>query len=287
MLSSALGNPARKVLTDAQMRTLARRAGMLNVEDPDRELTIDDLQSIGYCAEDARRIVQLLDQQDLLQWYLKKAKAIGCSPITRVSEAYPHKLRQRLGQDCPGCLWAKGDKDLLRMPSVGLVGARDLNAANCAFAREVGIQAAKQGFALVSGNARGADREAQNACLEHGGYVISVVADRLFALPDHDRVLYLSEGGFDLDFTPQRALHRNKIVHSLADRMFVAQSNLEVGGTWNGTVTNLRGHYSPVFCFRDGSEAANRLEQMGATLVDLEELSDFDKLQGEISLFIK
>ncbi len=269
------------------MRTLARRVGMLKVDDPNRELSVNDLLSIGYSSEDAQRIITLLNQQEQLQWYLKKAKSMGCYPVTRVSPEYPHKLRIKLGLDCPGCLWAKGDHRLLQMPAVGLAGSRELAPDNLTFAREAGLQAARQGYVLVSGNARGADREAQNACLENGGYVISVVADTMASLTANERILYLSENGFDLFFTPQRALHRNRIVHSLADIMLVAQSGLETGGTWNGTVTNLRGMHSPVFCFQDGSEAIQRLTELGAAVVDLHQLKDLSKLQGEHSLFTK
>ncbi len=256
------------------------------MEDPDRELAVEDLQSIGYSFQEAQRILGLLGQQEQLRWYLKNGKALGCSPVTRVSPTYPHKLRIKLGLDCPGCLWAKGNIYLLDKPVVGLVGSRDLSPENLLFAREAGIQAARQGYVLVSGNARGADRQAQNACLEHGGFVISVVADTMESLPASERILYLSENGFDLSFTPQRALHRNKIVHSLADIMLVAQSGLETGGTWNGTVTNLRGQYSPVFCFRDGSQASQRLAEMGASLIDMAELGDFSNLRSDPSLFL-
>lgn len=267
------------------MRTLARRVGTLKVDDPDRELTTNDLISLGYSRTDAERIVDLLNQQELLQWYLKKAKALGCYPITRVSQQYPHRLRVRLGADCPGCLWAKGNADLLTMPAVGLVGCREISEANLAFACEVGVQAAAQGYVLVSGNARGADRAAQEACLENGGYVISVVADKIVSLPDHERILYLSESGYDLSFTPQRALHRNRVVHSMADIMLVAQCRFEAGGTWNGTLTNLRGHYSPVFCFRDQSRASLQLEQLGVSLVDMDDLKDLSVLKGDPFLF--
>ena len=67
----------------------------------------------------------------------------------------------------------------------------------------------------------------------------------------------------------------------------VAQSGFETGGTWSGTVTNLRGQYSPVFCFRDGTKAMDRLSELGATLIDLRDLNDLSKLQGDPSLFAK
>jgi DegV family protein with EDD domain len=55
--------------------------------------------------------------------------------------------------------------EILKSPGISLVGSRDLNPINEEFAREAGKQAALQSYTLVSGNARGADKTAQNACL--------------------------------------------------------------------------------------------------------------------------
>jgi predicted Rossmann fold nucleotide-binding protein DprA/Smf involved in DNA uptake len=158
------------------------------------------------------------------------------------------------------------------------VGSRDIAAKNKAFAAEVGRQAALQGYTLVSGNARGADRTAQRACLQHGGKVISIVADELDKQQEQERVLYISEEDFDASFSAQRAHSRNRVIHALADKVFVAQSGLAEGGTWAGTVKNLRCGWSPVFCFRDGSEASRQLEEMGAYLIGKEDLKDFGTL---------
>ena len=68
---------------------------------------------------------------------------------------------------------------LFRSPAVALVGSRELRAENRKFAAAVGYRAAEEGLTLVSGNARGADRTAQEACLAAGGRVISIVADEL------------------------------------------------------------------------------------------------------------
>ena len=165
LLTSTLGDPARKVLSDAQLRTLARRSLLIKMDDPARDIAQEDLIQIGYCQEDAQHIITLLNQQEQLFWYLREGERHNCIPITRISHNYPVRLRNKLPQDCPGCLWSMGVADLLTMPAIGLVGSRDLNAENAGFAREVGRQAAKQGYVLISGNARGADREAQNACL--------------------------------------------------------------------------------------------------------------------------
>ena len=183
-------------------------------------------------------------------------------------------------------MWAKGDLSLLDTPAIALVGSRELNPRNQEFAREAGRQAALQGLTLVSGNARGADKTAQNACLKAGGRVISVVADSLASHKPKENMLYLSENGFEEEFSSQRALSRNRCIHALGRIVFVAQAQLHKGGTWDGSVKNLRFGWSPVFCFRDGSPAMEGLTQMGAELVEKENLSRFESLQkGEMSLF--
>ena len=246
LLSSHLGDGERKPLTAPQLRTLARRVQAIEMPDVDRELDVADLIAMGYGREMAERIVWLLSQERLLDDYMKSAKEFGCVPITRVSEGYPLLLRRRLGLDSPGCLWVKGNAALLAQPAVSLVGSRDLLPENRAYAREVGRQAALQGYVLVSGNARGADRTAQESCLAAGGQVISVVADELYKQPARENVLYVSEDGFCEAFSSLRALSRNRVIHALGLKTFVAQSSLKMGGTWDGTVKNLRSGWSDV-----------------------------------------
>lgn len=284
LLTSCLGDPDRRPLTDAQLRLLTGRMELMK-KGEDRDIVPQDLICLGYGQEMANRIVALLEDTDSLQWYLQKAKAARCIPLTRVSEGYPAILRQRLGGESTGCLWAKGNVDLLGYRAISLVGSRDLNPENEKFAEEAGIEAAEQGYVLVSGNARGADRIAQNACLENGGCVISVVADGLEGKCSDERILYLSEDGFDLPFSPLRALRRNRVIHALGDRVLVAQAMLQSGGTWDGTVRNLRFGWSPVYCYNDGSEAMQSLGRMGAELITIEQLGDFENLPRRKSLF--
>ncbi|MBE6959473.1 MAG: DNA-processing protein DprA [Ruminococcaceae bacterium] len=286
LLTCPLGDPQRQVLTTAQFRTLAKRVSQTEMKMEDRELTKEDVVSLGYGSAFAERILALLSQEDLLKHYLYRCNRAGCQSISRLHDAYPLKLRKSLGLDSPGSLWAKGDLSLLKQPMIALVGSRELNAENAAFARQVGIDAARQGYVLVSGNARGADKTAQNACLQAGGRVISVLADELEKYPVLENLLYLAEDGFDLPFTAQRALSRNRVIHGLADKTFVAQVTDGRGGTWDGTVKNLRFGWSNVFCFNDSSAGATNLIQMGATPVEGADLQDLSGLTSNaISLF--
>ena len=278
LLSSCLGDPMRKPLTTSQMRILAERAWNMDFSAEQRELEMADLIALGYSRSMAARILKLLDDGVVLDHYLQIARRKDCIPLTRISEGYPLVLRKRLALESPGVLWAKGDLELLDTPKIALVGSRDLNESNAAFARELGEQAAKQGYTLVSGNARGADRTAQEACLNAGGTVIIVVADSLGKQKPQDRVLYISEEDYDQEFSAQRALSRNRIIHALGEKTFVAQSSYQTGGTWDGTVKNLLGNWSNVFCFDDGSIACRQLCQMGANQVTMQDLQDLSKL---------
>ena len=285
LLTSHLGNPNRPVLTTAQFRMLTDRVVHGEVPREERELTVSDLIQLGYGRDMAARIVRLLSEEDLLHHYLHRGHGLDCVPVTRVTEAYPLILRQRLGLDSPGTLWGKGNLSLLNTPAISLVGSRELCPENHRFAEAVGRYAAKQGLTLVSGNARGADRAAQEACLAAGGKVISIVADELWKHPTREAVLYISEEDYDSPFTAQRALSRNRCIHSLGRMVFVAQSDLQKGGTWDGTAKNLHFGWSPVACFRDGSEASLELEQLGAFLIDMEDLKDFEGIPMQTALF--
>ena len=286
LLTSQLGDPGRRVLTTSQLRILSGRVRAAEKDEADRELAAQDLVALGYGRDMAERILQLLDEEELLRYYLRKGEKQHCYPLTRVTTGYPRRLRQKLGEETPGCLWYKGDLSLLSQPVVALVGSRDLLERNRRFAREVGRQAALQGYVLVSGNARGADQAAQNACLQAGGRVICVIADSLEEKTAKENVLYLSEDAFDCPFSAQRAISRNRVIHAITDRTFVAQSALETGGSWDGAVKNLRFGWSKVYCFADGSQAVAQLEQMGAEPITETELEDFEALSRGTAGFL-
>ena len=286
LLTGYLGDSLEKPLTIPQLRKLTQRMQSSQMPREDRELVPGDIIRLGYDAEMAERICSLLSRTEQLRRYVQQGDHFDCYPLTRISLNYPQRLRDCLAAEAPGVLWAKGNPEILQRPAIALVGSRDLRDENLTFARQVGIAAAQQGYVLVSGNARGADRAAQDSCLEQGGYVISVVSDRLEKYPLQSHVLYLSEEGYDLEFSPARALQRNRIIHSLGTKTFVAQCALGKGGTWSGTVKNLQASWSPVFCFCDGSAASLELEQRGAMLVDLPALHKIEALSSVEQSFL-
>ena len=278
LLCADLGD-GQKPLTPAQFRrlrvhVLARPEGEAPTE---RTLEEADLRALGLEASFARRVTALLDREAALDAYLRVGRELDVSPVTRVSPHYPARLRV-LGQDAPTVLFCRGDSSLLQRPAVALVGSRELTEAGRTFARRVGELAALEGFVLVSGNARGADQTAQEACLAAGGAVISVLPD---SLADHDpageRILFVSEQGWHLPIAPYRALDRNRLIHALGEKTLAAQSRL-TGGTWSGSLENLRRGWSPLFVNEAGGPGCARLIALGANPVRLETLDSLRAL---------
>lgn len=288
LLCGSLGRQDRPVLTLRQFRLLGRRALMEDQPALEGEVTEELLLGWGYEAPMARRILGLLSQERELDRYMARAEELGIGVLTRISPDYPESLRQALGQEAPAVLFYSGDLSLFSGRRIALVGTREPEAADVAFAREAGAQAARQGYTLVSGNARGCDREGQRACQEAGGRVISFLADSLAERRKEasEGILYCSEGGFDEPFSAQRALSRNRLIHAMGEKTLAVHPRLGAGGTWAGCAENLKRGWSPLFLMADGRPGTEALLERGAAAVTREELQDLNGLtMGQTRLF--
>lgn len=256
-------------LSLAQARELSRRARAAGIgeEDPFRDVTVKDVRRLGYSEYEAGHIVSLLSRERQLDGYLLAAEKADVAVITRLDARFPQRLREQLGARCPAALFCRGDLELLQSVCVSVVGSRHLASPGAQFAAQAGRLAAKEGFTLCSGDATGADRTAQEACLRGGGSVLIFPATELVYCPARENVLYAAEGGFELGFSAQRALSRNRFIHAMGEKTLVAQTSFGKGGTWSGSLDNLQHEYSPLFVFDDGSEGARALCARGATPV--------------------
>ena len=256
-------------LSLAQARELSRRARAAGIgeEDPFRDVTVKDVRRLGYSEYEAGHIVSLLGRERQLDGYLLAAEKADVAVITRLDARFPQRLREQLGARCPAALFCRGDLRLFQRPCISVVGSRHLASPGAQFAAQAGRLAAREGFTLCSGDAMGADRTAQEACLRGGGSVLIFPATELVYCPARENVLYAAEGGFELGFSAQRALGRNRFIHAMGEKTLVAQTGFGKGGTWSGSLDNLQHEYSPLFVFDDGSEGARALCARGATPV--------------------
>ncbi len=292
LLCSTFGNAGVRPLTIAQFRNLSLRASAIGIggKDPMTELKARDLEHLGYDADDAARIEALLNREQALDEYLARAEALGCYPVTRLSAAYPRRLWEQLGMDCPPVLFCHGDSSILSKPGVALVGSRKLEKTGRIFARRVGRLAAQEQFTLISGGAVGADTEAQEACLAQGGQVLAFVADSLVSRLHEAResLLMVSEMGYAEPFSPIRASNRNRLIHAMGRMALAAQTDYGSGGTWTGCLENIKKGWSPVYVCDDGSPGAKGLIERGAGAIapdGPQSLVELRRVDPQMSLF--
>lgn len=281
MLTCPLGDESITTMTYRQFHGLRKRMSELTCG-CDKEMTESDLRAVGLPAETAKQILLLLDREAQLDAYLKRAAQYGITTVTRVHPSYPRFLEQKLKGLAPPALFCKGDLQLLETPCISVVGSRKIRESNAKFARQIGEIAAQEGYTLVSGGAVGADSIAQDACLQNGGNVIVFTPERLDKKKECPNVLCCSEYGWDMNFSAYRALDRNRLIHAMGEKSFVAQCEFGRGGSWRGAEENLKNGYSTVFVFWDGSAGAAGLLERGA--IEISELQSLRELKtGQIA----
>jgi DNA processing protein len=100
---------------------------------------------------------------------------------TRIDPDYPRLLREI--PSAPGVLYYQGQVVIAEnqgnIPTIGIVGTRDLSDYGRRWARKISALLGSKGFTIVSGLAQGIDTEAHSACLEAGGRTIAVVGTGL------------------------------------------------------------------------------------------------------------
>lgn len=259
------------------------------------DVTERELMRLGLSAETAREMHYRLEQAPVLEQMLKNLDKMGVIPITRISPEYPQKLRRTLGTGAPLVLYCAGNPELFGKPCVSLVGSRKMRPAGAAFARRLGASAARENLTYVSGGAAGADTLGFEAAIEQGGSAVLFLADSLLArmrdmrtLLESGRLLLVSEYGCDQPFSKGRAHSRNRLIHAMGERVFVAQTDYGSGGTWSGTISNLKNGWSPVYMCNDEPEDPGTLGliERGGIPVTAAELRNILRLETEqIKLF--
>lgn len=255
----------------------------------DADLSEDVLLRLGCSTQEAGEILHRLTKKSDLLYYLRKLEAQGIFPVTRLSVGYPQRLRMTLGKRAPLVLWCSGNEALFSQRCISLVGSRQLQKAGRAFAAEAGKAIAAQGFCYCSGGAAGADTVGFEAACRASGTGIIFIADSLLECCKREiyrqglgegRLLLVSEGGVDEHFSAQRALSRNRLIHSMGEKTLVAQSAYGSGGTWSGTIENLKGGWSTVLVnnAQPDDPGTAGLIQRGGIPVSIEQLSRLEAL---------
>ncbi len=142
-----------------------------------------------------------------------------------------------------------GNTDLFAMQGIGICGSRDASDDALKYAYRFGSEAAKRNLVVISGHARGVDREAHKGALESGGRTIAVLPEGINnfrlnrELKPHTRIdenfLAVSMFPCDAKWQAWRAMERNKLIVGLSSDMFVVEAR-DTGGTINAAMECVR-----------------------------------------------
>ena len=169
-------------------------------------------------------------------------------PIT--SKDYSPILKNNLGRTyAPPVIYTKGNIQIMKEKSVAIVGSRKANDISLEFTDNVAKNASKDYKVVVSGFAKGVDKQALDSALKYKGQSIIVLPQGIATFQsgfkkyykqiiDGD-VLVLSTFYPKAPWSVQLAMARNPIIYGLASEIYVAESS-EKGGTWSGVMDGLR-----------------------------------------------
>lgn len=200
-------------------------------------------------------------------------------PIT--SEEYSSTLKTNLKYNSPLILYTKGNKQILHEESIAIVGSRNANETSLVFTDNVAKKASSEDKVVVSGFAKGVDKQALDSALKYKGKSIIVLPQGITTFASGMKkyykqiiegdVLVLSTFHPKSPWSVELAMARNSIIYGLASEIYVAQSD-DKGGTWSGVCDGLK--KGRVIFVRKPSDkekcANNTLINMGANPVSIE-----------------
>lgn len=219
----------------------------------------------------------------------------GFELIPVISSDYSETLKSNFKEGySPVLFYVKGNKKILKEKSVAIVGSRDANEISIQFADNIAKKASKEFKTVVSGFAKGVDKQALDSAIKYKGQSIIVLPQGILTFGSgykdyykqiiEGNILVLSVYHPKTPWRAELAMARNSLIYGLADEIYVAESG-EKGGTWSGVINGLsRGRKIFVRCPEANEKSANNLLiEKGAVPVDMdgnEIKSEYEKMNS-------
>ncbi len=205
----------------------------------------------------------------------------GYSIIPITSNEYSQTLKTNLKYNAPIILYTKGNKQILQEKAIAIVGSRNANDRSLQFTDNVAKKASSEYKVVVSGFAKGVDKQALDSALNYKGQSIIVLPQGITTFAGGMKkyyrqiiegdVLVLSVFHPKSPWSVDLAMARNSIIYGLASEIYAAQSD-DKGGTWSGVTDGLKkGRIVYVRMPEKTEKCANMtLINMGAEAVDMD-----------------
>lgn len=182
----------------------------------------------------------------------------GMEVIPVISSDYSKTLKENLKKSAPMVLYVKGNKQIMTEKSVAIVGSRDASDLALKFTDNIAKSVSKEYRVIVSGFAKGVDKQALDSSIACKGQSIIVLPQGIMTFESGFKTYYRQIVAGDVlvlsVFHPKAgwgkdlAMARNPVIYGLANEIYVAESKPSQnrqgketqGGTWAGVIDGLK-----------------------------------------------
>ncbi|MBP7497867.1 MAG: DNA-protecting protein DprA [Bacteroidales bacterium] len=239
------------------------------------------MELYGFSTKELSDIEQVKNELPRLAFISEQLQNEGFYLLNIYSSEYPLVLKENLGSsNCPPLLYLKGRRALLEEDAVAIVGSRNAGEKALDFTQNIAKKVVGELKVVVSGFAKGVDKQALDTTLSENGKSIIVLPQGILTFQSgykkyyepiiNGSVLVLStffpKAGWDVGL----AMARNTYIYGLAKEIYVAETDSK-GGTWEGAVNGLKRKRNIYVRLPGPTEnnANNKLISLGALAVDM------------------
>jgi predicted Rossmann fold nucleotide-binding protein DprA/Smf involved in DNA uptake len=215
----------------------------------------DDFQLNDNQINDLQKVKSLLANYAFLAETLQNN---GIEVIPVLSCDYPKTLKENLKKSAPTIVYIKGNRKIMQEKSIAIVGSRDASEIALKFTDNIAKLASKEYKVVVSGFAKGVDKQALDSTIACKGQSIIVLPQGIMTFESGFKTYYKQIIGGDVlvlsTFHPKAgwgkelAMARNPIIYGLAEEIYVAESKPSKnrqgketkGGTYAGVIDGLK-----------------------------------------------
>ena len=213
--------------------------------------------------------------QEISDWCTdRQIRVIGLT-----DSAYPASLAEIENPPC--VLYIRGKlPEFGEKPAFAVVGSRKRSDYGGHTAQTIAYELARQGFAVISGLARGIDTEAHKGAVKAGGYTVAVLGngfDRCYPPENESMLEYIASAGTVIseyppfsEITPSNFPVRNRIISALSSAVIVVEARQGSGALITAELARKQGRsvYSvPGLANSPWSKGSNELIRNGAKLI--------------------
>ena len=238
-------------------------------------LSLSDICSLDGISKDTAKSI-LKGDFDAGKLQLEKITSLDCNYVTILDEDYPRHLKN-IYQSPVGII-TRGNVNFEK--NIAIVGTRNMSPYGRKICAKITAELVRDGFAIISGFARGIDTVSHKTTLENNGHTVGVLGCGIDVVyPKENKSLYRTmwqQAGFVSEFLPgtipdaRNFPKRNRIISGMTLGTIVIEAGRKSGAiltAFNALDQNREVFAVPGRIDSNRSDGCNYLIKQGAKLI--------------------